>query len=200
MVLYLVARSKIGLTTKAQSGKLTSILLDSYSMLTIKTDPLPISFDTDLFNIKVFTSSKRLSILMVLNIDDVTTKGLPQTAPILQTLLPSINQHKCFNNYHLPFSEELKNTEMGHLFEHILLEYLSLMKLENGCKDVCFEGETSWDWHKEDRGIFHIDIKLSPEDMALVYQAIQKSIDLLNIILFSKYSLAEDSSVNMPQT
>ncbi len=195
MIFYLNIGRNFKVDKKIKLVKIAFSLLLSYPMLTIQPDPLPLIFDTEAFKIKVFSGAKKLDILMVVNSHDLTTKYLPQTLAILQTSLPTICQHKCFNNYNLPFSEELKNTEVGHLFEHIMLEYLSLTKLESGRSNACFSGETSWDWRVEDRGIFHIDIKMSKNDFSLVNLAVQKSIALMNMIMLSKYSLHPNTRV-----
>lgn len=162
-------------------------------MLVIQSNTAPLKFNNQFFKIESSTQRSKLNILMVVSTDDLTTKYLPQTYHILQSQLPAILQHKCFNSFDLPFSEELKNTELGHLFEHILLEYLSLIKFEKGYQNVSFTGETRWDWKKEDRGIFHIDIKLNKADRYFIDLAIKKAITLMNLIMLSKYSFANPS-------
>src|SRR3989344_4488342 len=71
-------------------------------------------------------------ITMELSIPSVTTKDFPQTFAILQKRLPSVLQSQCFNEENIPFLLEVKTTEIGHLFEHILLEYLCELKLRQG--------------------------------------------------------------------
>ena len=57
-----------------------------------------------------------------------TTKPMPQTIPMLELMIPRIFAHQCFNNYNRSFKKEAAETELGHLFEHILLEFLCQFK------------------------------------------------------------------------
>lgn len=115
----------------------------------------------------------------------VTTQQLPHTYNLLETLLPTIYKHKCFNSEKLPFDEEVRKTEIGHLFEHIILEYLCQLKLQAGNKHAKVRGETSWDWNKEKEGIFHITLTIGKEDAYLLSEAIKKSTVVIEQILIS---------------
>lgn len=113
------------------------------------------------------------------------TQRLPATIPILNENLPSIFKCQCFNKDNKNFNEECKNTELGHLFEHIMLEYLCIGKIQNGENEAVFEGVTNWNWEKETRGTFNIEIKTDVNDIKIVKKAFKKSVKLLKKILIN---------------
>lgn len=113
----------------------------------------------------------------------VNTRLLPLTAPVLAEHLPSIFKCECFNYANKSFIDESKNTEIGHLFEHIMLEYLCMGKLENGHADAVYEGTTNWNWEKDPIGTFYINIKVGFEDLLIIKSAFDKTVCLLNKIL-----------------
>lgn len=115
----------------------------------------------------------------------VNTRTLPFTYTMLSLHLPSVMQAQCFNDAHLPFSKEVKATEIGHLFEHILLEYLCLLKIGSGCKYSTYSGNTSWNWLRDPQGVFHITVDAGKNDMALFQKALQRTIILMKTILMS---------------
>jgi hypothetical protein len=126
----------------------------------------------------------------------LNTKTLPNTFHILEKHLPSIFHCDCFNKTNAPFREELKHTELGHLFEHMLLEYLCLAKLEAGSNTAEFIGKTSWNWRTETRGKFHIKIDKVDKNAPYFIEAVKKSIGLLNLILFNLASCTNKISIN----
>ena len=112
-----------------------------------------------------------------------TTQNLSETRKILKIYLPSIFYSKCFNYKNLSFFQEVKNTEIGHLFEHIMLEYLCRIKMSYSCDFVEFEGMTKWDWNKEQRGIFNVFINIGSDEKDLFFNALNMSVALTHIIL-----------------
>ncbi|KKR25220.1 MAG: hypothetical protein UT56_C0002G0034 [Candidatus Levybacteria bacterium GW2011_GWB1_39_7] len=59
----------------------------------------------------------------------IETDQLPKTFEILNKMLPSIFKSKCYNDKNLPFFIEVRSTEIGHLFEHIMLEYICQLNI-----------------------------------------------------------------------
>jgi hypothetical protein len=116
----------------------------------------------------------------------INTKSFPKTYEILSQMVPSVLTSQCFNDLNLPFHEEVKATEMGHLLEHILLEYLCMEKLNHGSEEADFSGETSWNWIKDPHGTFLISIECTMDDFAYFIPALEKSIAVVEAILFSK--------------
>jgi hypothetical protein len=113
------------------------------------------------------------------------TRLLPATFPVLTENLPSIFNCQCFNDANKNFVDESKSTEIGHLFEHIMLEYLCMGKLENGHTDAVYEGTTNWNWEKDPIGTFYIKIKVGFEDLLIIRSAFDKTVCLLNKILIN---------------
>lgn len=115
----------------------------------------------------------------------LNTTELPHTFSIIRKELPSLLNTMCFNEDNLPFKEEVKHTEIGHLFEHIVLEYLCLNKLAAGSRKAVFNGRTSWNWVKETRGIFHIHIDVAEEDSKILTAALFQAELLMQKLLLA---------------
>jgi hypothetical protein len=101
--------------------------------------------------------------------------------------LPSIFQSKCFNEKNLPFIKEAERTEIGHLFEHILLEYLCALKKEKGEKKNIHNGVTRWNWERDAWGVFHITVDSGSSDKEIFEEAVNLSIKLVLLIFRSAY-------------
>ncbi len=114
-----------------------------------------------------------------------TTNELPGTISVLETLLPRIFKHKCFNNGNFAFKKEAANTELGHLFEHILLEFLCIYKYKNGQIDFNLKGLTEWNWAQDPRGIFYISLNTKREDTFLLQQSLIQTQKLMETVLLT---------------
>lgn len=113
----------------------------------------------------------------------VNTRDIPWTLLLLQEQLPSILQSTCYNEENIPFAVEVQRTEIGHLFEHILLEYLCEEKLRKGHDEATFSGRTKWNWKRDPYGVFHIDISMGLIDSDILPIALEKSILLTKRII-----------------
>jgi hypothetical protein len=146
------------------------------------------------YSLRVWEKSFSWQLEMMLKNAPLTTYSLPQTSAILQNTIPSIFSNYCYNEKKIPFREEVKCTELGHLFEHIVLEYLCISK-DKVFKDIQlveFSGRTSWNWIKEPRGSFHIRIQKKKEDTSLISTPLTQSVALFERILESSV----DSKIN----
>jgi len=126
---------------------------------------------------------------MLMRQSSVNTSDFPHTYRTLKTFLPSVLTTECFNDENLPFSQEVKSTEIGHLFEHILLEYMCQLKIAKGHKSAVFAGKTRWNWERDPRGTFHIRVNCTLKDVDIFPTALNKTIALMKIILNSKSTL-----------
>lgn len=94
---------------------------------------------------------------------------LPTLAPSLVSMLPSLREHLCTNARGLSFEEELRDTELGHVFEHVMLAILA-------DRGVCTRGQTTWNWHRDPVGTYHVTLstgrRLLVKESLLVAQAI----------------------------
>lgn len=114
--------------------------------------------------------------------DCLYTSDLPATHYTLKKLLPSIYNSYCFNYQKTSFSRKVKDTEIGYLFEHILLEYLCFLKLNRGAYDVEYNGRTSWNWVKYEPGTFDITIDAGFKDAFIMQEAINKTVVLVEMM------------------
>lgn len=131
------------------------------------------------------TTDSYIEMVMRVNQQQAWTDDLPATFSILETQLPTVLQTKCFNDWGLPFIEEVKATTMGHLFEHIALDYLCIDKIQSGSKGAKFSGHTIWNWDKFPEGSFLVCLEIKPEDQQFLLTALPKTINLTESILRS---------------
>ena len=135
------------------------------------------------FSLEADETAFGVRLTMELYVQNFTTGFFPGTYLTLSRELPRIFKSRCFNKGNLPFRLEVQNTEMGHLFEHILLEYLCQIKLAQGSSRAVFKGETWWDWRVSRRGTYYIDIQYVRFDRNLFTEALEKTIKLFNQII-----------------
>lgn len=143
------------------------------------------NYNSPYFNLAIKHRIQTLRINMYCSTAFLTTDFLPHTTSLLEKTLPSVLLTECFNEENLPFSSEVKKTEIAHLFEHILLEYLCLEKISDGTSDACFSGRTHWNWIKYPKGSFFITISMEKTDLVFLPTALQKTIILMEQILKS---------------
>lgn len=122
---------------------------------------------------------------IVMQVPDLlsTTATTPDAIPILEHALPTIFEGTCFNGKNLPFLEEAKNTETGHLFEHILLEYL----FTNNSKKT-YRGLTMWNASTLPHGYFEIYVNEGIKNEDSILDSATKSIHLLKQIFVASES------------
>jgi len=132
--------------------------------------------------------------------DFLTTKEFTHTSTVLKDTLPSIFASKCFNDLGFTFEKEVQATEIGHLFEHIILEYLCLSKIDSGYKEALYIGKTRWNWIKEPTGLFHITLNVPQEEKKLLYVSLSKGIVLLRKIMLSHSHYSSKKTGIYPQT
>ncbi len=124
------------------------------------------------------------SISITLQTSILSTKELLQTETILNQLLPSIYAHKCFNDHNYSFKKEVLNTQLGHFFEHVFMEYMyQHLNLTKERDKTVINGLTTWDWNKQIKGIFNIEISTEYIHPETVKIALDQSIKLLNTLL-----------------
>ncbi|MDP9211761.1 MAG: hypothetical protein M3N59_00595 [bacterium] len=76
----------------------------------------------------------------------------------LLDMLPSLREHFCENRNGLPFPEELESTELGHVFEHVMLAVLEQ-------RGIRTSGQTTWNWHRDPIGTFHVTISTGKKSL-----------------------------------
>lgn len=111
----------------------------------------------------LFFQQNRLKLLVEMPVPErCTTAHLPHLPETLLRLLPGLAEHDCHNGTDRSFVEELASTEVPHLLEHVILELQSLAQEH---ERLC--GETEWNWRREPRGTFHVQVEYENEQLAL---------------------------------
>lgn len=137
-----------------------------------------LSYNSPLFTLKIRQTRKVTAIDMQLGVSFVNTCDIPETLEFLEQNYPSVLKTQCFNEQNLPFAIEVNATEIGHLFEHILIDKLCSLKIKNGAKQASFNGTTSWNWQENPRGFFQIWIDIGRDDLELLIEGLRYTIDL----------------------
>ncbi len=112
-----------------------------------------------------------------------TTEPLTALKKEIPKLLPQILMAECDNPAGLPFCQEIYTTETAHLFEHILLEYLCKIKLEQGETEASYDGRTFWDAHETKGEQFTICISKEGESFTQFTSALRLSSALLTTVI-----------------
>jgi hypothetical protein len=147
--------------------------------------PYSIPITHDFFSLVISKQKKHIQITMESLTSLLNTQDVPNITGIIKRYIPQVLFSDCFNYENLPFSQEMKKTEIAHMFEHILLAVLCMKQCQNGNTSAVYDGVTFWNWMKEKKGIFHITITLLGEDDMLFQQALQESIVILEKIYLS---------------
>lgn len=116
------------------------------------------------------------------------TSAYPETLALLQQHFPQVLTTECFNDDHICFMQEVVDTELGHIFEHIILQYMCDEAFRLGLPTHEFEGRTWWDCSQESENSFRIAIFVSKAQKPIFLSALQQSIELLNLVLESPTS------------
>lgn len=146
---------------------------------------LPLIVVSDLFSLYIFDRKSFTEITMQFYTSIIQTSELPSTGTVLNRILPDIYFHNCFNDSHLPFKKEVLDTEIGHLFEHVFLEYLSQLSYMYEGNGRNFRGETRWNWKEDPFGMFRITIKSKYLTKEIFFnEALNKSVYLLETIYY----------------
>ena len=140
-------------------------------------------FVENLFSLAIIQKQTSTKITMDLLYKQLNTEEIPSIVSLLEANLPSVLATTCYNDNNLPFNEEVQNTEIGHLFEHILLEYLCQHKLAKGARRATYAGRTKWNWHRDPMGRFHIHLNCGKKDSDILPLALEKTVALMKVLL-----------------
>ena len=146
-------------------------------------------FVENLFSLVIIQRRTRTKIIMDVLYNHLNTSEISDLTQVLEENLPSVLKTACYNDMNLPFYVEVRNTELGHLFEHILLEYLCQVKIANGASRATYAGRTKWNWTRDPFGRFHIQLTCGMKDADILPPALEKSVNLMKIILGYKQPL-----------
>lgn len=147
------------------------------------------SYTSAAFSFTLKQHSAKIKLHMKFPGSYVTTRALPHTYTFLKKHVPSILKCQCFNEEGLPFSEEVKHTEIAHLFEHILLDQLCQVKSQD--VDAEYSGQTEWNWNKEPVGNFKVIVGCAKTEEKYLAIALNKTIALMEKLLQPQISVAQ---------
>lgn len=142
------------------------------------------TIDSQSFKLNINISDNFSEIVMQLKTPFQSTKTLVHAHEILTENLPEVLSSRCSNKENLPFREKVKNTNLAHLFEHILLQHLANAKGKN--KDnLSYKGMTNWDWRegKDPVGVYRITIHIQKVESQVLKSAIDESTVLFEKII-----------------
>lgn len=139
---------------------------------------------TSNFSLSIRTKSCSTVLILQFFNDAISTRQFPKTLKLLQAHAPNVLKTKCFNPLNLTFRKEVVNTELGHLFEHILLSYLCEEAISAGAKSALFDGVTLWNWKRYPKGNFKI-VLAGKIDKAIFEAALLKSIRVTELLFSS---------------
>jgi hypothetical protein len=94
--------------------------------------------------------------------DRFLTSQVPHLPNRLFRLFPTLARHKCENGLGLTFRQECRQTEIPHLFEHLIIELQSQAQPAE-----VLRGETEWNWVVDPRGRFHVQVDFENELLAI---------------------------------
>ena len=140
---------------------------------------------------------------MQLSLPFATTRNLPATKTFLEEFAPTVLNTECFNELNLPFDQEVSNTEIGHLFEHILIDEFCLSQIRGGEKSSVVNGRTFWNWQENPFGTFEIWIDIGKDKFNTFLEALRKTIQLIENLIqtsftISRLALNHTSAGNQP--
>lgn len=106
-------------------------------------------------------------VRLVLEIADpasYTTQGEARIPRRLFKMFPRMAAQRCSNGRDYSFRREAQDTEIPHVFEHLILEIQDQVHRGAG---VPFAGETQWNWTRDPRGRFYVTVDYDNEIVAL---------------------------------
>lgn len=96
-------------------------------------------------------------LVMVRCAADEPDRTWPALADGVLALLPGLADHRCVNAEGRTFRDEAAATEVAHLFEHVVLELLTLSGSERPA------GETVWDFDRDGKGVYEVSFACDHE-------------------------------------
>jgi hypothetical protein len=85
--------------------------------------------------------------------------GLPERA---LRVLPGLRGHRCDNGAGMTFPDEMADTEVAHLVEHVAVELMA----RSGSPST-LAGRTEWDFRTDGRGVFRVRLDYDDDLVAI---------------------------------
>lgn len=130
------------------------------------------------FSFSTCTRKHEVLFFLQLHTKHHHTDAFPDIIDFLLKEAPATLQSKCYNPDHHSFPEEVRRTEIGHLFEHIFLTFLCEEELLAGAQKATHRATTEWNWRKHPRGSFTITLH-TPTTKPILEKAAVRSSEVL---------------------
>ena len=114
--------------------------------------------------------SSTFVVTMNPSVPQATTSLVGVSARALE-ILPSLKKHRCESGKHRSFATEIDDTEIAHLYEHILVELL----VPNGSPRDSTRGETGWNFLVDGEGVYRVRVYSTLEPQGVSRAATQAS-------------------------
>ena len=111
---------------------------------------------------RVTVGPERVDVVVVTAEADARRRVGETAAARVLELLPALASHRCENHEGRAFVDEIAATEVPHLFEHVTLELMARAGSPRGLR-----GETSWDFRRDGRGIYHVSLQYDDDLVCL---------------------------------
>lgn len=98
--------------------------------------------------------SSTSAVLEFTEAEPLRTSQVPDAVSRALLAAPGLRGHRCDNPGGCSFRDELADTELAHLFEHLTLELMTLA----GSPDT-LRGETHWDFAHDGWCVFHVKVE-----------------------------------------
>ena len=124
----------------------------------------------------LFCPDKRVKLVVQMpDPSKCSTRHAPHIPKLLFKLFPHLARHRCDNDNGYTFRRECRETEIPHLFEHLIIE------LQGQAQRIsALRGETEWNWRVDPRGRFHVYVEYDNE--ILVLAAIRAAERIINAL------------------
>lgn len=130
---------------------------------------------------RVTVGPERVDVVVAMAEADARRRVGGAAAARVVELLPSLASHHCENRDGRAFADEMAMTEVPHLFEHVTLELMAQAGSPRSLR-----GETSWDFRRDGRGVYHVSLEY--DDDLVCLGAIKAAADLIERIVLGDHT------------
>lgn len=156
-----------------------------------------LNYSSSRFELVGFCDKHGTVIEMTVKNGFLKTGLFPMTRTILLARVPEVLETQCFNDEQLAFYDEVVDTEIAHLFEHLVLEYICQLKIMAGYKSADHCGRTYWNT-QSDNGIFRVKIDACFRDRDFVVAAVAQSVKIIEEIFASVFLPTQTGGLLQP--
>jgi Cyanophycin synthase-like N-terminal domain len=94
--------------------------------------------------------------------EPLRTSSFPGLSERALRLLPGLRGHRCDNGAGMTFIDEMADTEVAHLLEHIAVELMALSG-----SPTTLAGRTEWDFRADGHGVFRVLLEYDDDLVAI---------------------------------